>query len=152
MPDSKSNLIVCAVRGQPTSRATVTRAIDLALEDQARLIFLHITNIDFLKMAGPILSSTQTVYKQLRDLAEFTMLILCDRAQRRGVKEIDAVIREGNIKDQLYQFLVEVSPTLLVIGEPRPDHGVPVFAGVELDDFLQMIKLELNLDAEIVRA
>jgi len=40
--------IVCAVRGSPQSRATVTRAIDLAREHDARLTFFYAVDVEFL--------------------------------------------------------------------------------------------------------
>ena len=44
----KPDHIVCAVRGSPQSRATVTRAIDLALEHDARLTFFYAVDAEFL--------------------------------------------------------------------------------------------------------
>ena len=151
MTNPKIYSIVCAVRGQPTSRETVTRAIDLALAHQARLIFVHITNVDFLNMATPGMSSTRRVYHQLREMAEFTRLLLCDRANRRGVEQADSIIREGDIQPQLYQLLIELRPDLLVIGEPRHDAGDAVFAGAELEEFLSRLGDEINLHFEIVK-
>ena len=43
--------IVCAVRGSPQSRATVTHAIDLALETNARLTFFYAVDAEFLAQA-----------------------------------------------------------------------------------------------------
>jgi hypothetical protein len=47
-PDTVKH-IVCAVRGRPESRTTVTRAVDLALEHQAHLTFLHMIDAEFLR-------------------------------------------------------------------------------------------------------
>jgi len=77
--------IICAVRGQPNGIETVTRAIDLALEHNAKLTFCLIVNAEFLGKASPTFTSLSAAYRQLEDMGKFSMLILCDRAQRRGV-------------------------------------------------------------------
>ena len=49
--------ILCAIRGGPASKATIARAIDLAHETGARLVFLYIVNLDFLFLAlGPFVA------------------------------------------------------------------------------------------------
>lgn len=112
--------IICAVRGIPKSRETVTQAIDLALEHNARLTFVHVTNIDleFLGSASPSMASIRAMQKQMHDLSTFTMVVLCDRAQRRGVQDFDYIVRDGQVFEQLRLILSEAQPDLLVIGKP----------------------------------
>ena len=107
MSEKNIRHIVCAVRGRPASRETVTKAIELALEHDARLTFLHIMDAEFMEHAtvGPL----SVIYQELKDMGEFTMMILVDRAQRRGVKEVDYVLREGNIIKQIRRFAIETS-------------------------------------------
>ena len=95
MTKEKPQHIICAVRGGPESRETVDKAIDLALMHGARLTFLHILDAEFLEYAtiGPL----SVVYRELNEMGTFTMLILCDRAERRGVERVDYVLPEGNI-------------------------------------------------------
>ena len=52
MTDQKPKHILCAVRGGQESRNTVVRAIDLALEYDARLTFFHILDAEFLGAAS----------------------------------------------------------------------------------------------------
>ena len=42
-------VIVCAVRGGPKSRETVTRAIEMALERGAKLTFFHVIDAEFME-------------------------------------------------------------------------------------------------------
>ncbi len=95
--------VACAVRGGPESRATVTRAIDLALEHGAKLTFVHVMDADFLGYAtiGPL----SVVYQELREMGNFMMLILQDRAIRRGVQDVGYVLMEGNIRKRLRDFV-----------------------------------------------
>jgi nucleotide-binding universal stress UspA family protein len=130
--------ILCAIRGVPKSRATVSKAIDLALEHQARLTFLHVDNASFLITAGPTMTTLSKVYKHMRNLSEFTMLVLCDRAERRGVEEVDYLVREGEIMDQIQIVLREVSPDILVIGKPISNaEGIPSFNPPDFESFVQ---------------
>jgi nucleotide-binding universal stress UspA family protein len=129
------NHIICAVRGRPESRTTVTRAVDLALEHQAPLTFLHVIDAEFLNHAT--VAPLSVVYKELVDMARFAMLILCDRAQRRGVKEVDYIVLEGNIRKQLRQFASETHADLMVIGAPSPTPGKNIFKQEELKQLIR---------------
>jgi nucleotide-binding universal stress UspA family protein len=135
--------ILCAVRGRPASRATVSRAIVLALESGARLTFLHILDAEFLKNApgGPL----SVVYQELAGMGEFAMQILVERAQRRGVKEVDYLVREGNIHKQLYQCALETEADTIVIGQPKPRQGRNVFRPKEYQDLITHLEGEANL-------
>ncbi len=133
MTDQKLNQILCAVRGGPESRETVTYAIDLALKANARLTFFHALDAEFLNHAtiGPL----SVVYKELVEMGKFTMLILCDRARRRGVSEVNYVVREGNIRKQLYQAAGETRAEVMVMGRPTRGPAQNVFKSDEMEQF-----------------
>ena len=122
--------IVCAVRGHPESRTTVTRAVDLALQHQARLTFLHVIDAEFLEHAT--VAPLSVVYKELVEMARFAMLILCDRAQRRGVGEVDYLVLEGDIRKQLHQYAIDTQADLMIMGTPVPGTGKNIFKQEEL--------------------
>ena len=126
--------VVCAVRGSPQSRATVTHAIDLALESNARLTFFYVVDAEFQAQAA-IGSPLSVVYQELTHMAEFSMLILCDRAQRRGVEQVGYLIREGNVRKQLLEFAAETRADVFVMGWPMRGPGRPIFAPEELESF-----------------
>jgi nucleotide-binding universal stress UspA family protein len=135
--------IICAVRGGRESRETVTRAIDLALEYGTRLTFLHILDAEFLEYAtiGPL----RVVYGELREMGEFTMLILVDRATRRGVDRVDFVLPEGNIRSELISYARETKAEMMVIGRPLRTPGRNVFTSTEFDKFVNNLEIEANL-------
>jgi nucleotide-binding universal stress UspA family protein len=126
--------VVCAVRGVPQSRETVTRAIDLALENHAKLTFVHVVDVEFLEHAtvGP----PSVVYNELVEMATFAMLILCDRAQRRGVRDAEYALREGDIREELLRFAVETHAELMVIGHPSRRPARSLFKGGEMETFV----------------
>jgi len=147
MADPQIHHIICAVRGGPESRETVTRAIDLALTHRAKLTFLHVVDAEFLEYAtiGPL----SVVYAELVEMARFAMMILCDRARRRGVSQVDYLVREGNIRKQLLEFALETHAEALVIGRPVRSPGNNVFRAAEFDPFAD--QLEQKGQLKIVR-
>lgn len=140
--------IVCAVRGGPESRETVTRAVDLALESGAKLTFFRVLDAEFLNHAtiGPL----SVVYSELRELGQFAMLILCDRAERRGVKSVEGIVREGNVRRQLHEFASETNADVLVMGRPTRSPGSSTFKPAELDDYVAQLEREANLQVIVV--
>ena len=138
--------ILCAVLGKPTSRTTVTKAIDLASENNARLTFIHVIDAEFLASATPVMTSLSTVYNQLRELGEFSMLILCDRANRRCVENVDYIIREGQILPQLRRAISELQPDIFVMGRPFGGGSAPKsIPPEEIENFIKDVEKNLGI-------
>jgi nucleotide-binding universal stress UspA family protein len=153
MQRRKIRHILCAVRGVPQSRATVTKAIDLAKEHQARLTFVHVNNADFLASAGPTMTSLPKVKKQIHSLSEFAMLVLCDRAIRRGVEKVDYILRDGRVLSQIRETLSELKPDILVIGSPFvTDPGLFSLKESDVENFIQEIEKNMNITVIPVEA
>jgi nucleotide-binding universal stress UspA family protein len=148
MTDQKPKYIICAVRGGQESRNTVIRAIDLALKYNARLTFYHILDAEFLGAASLTLTPMRSVYEQLHEMGEFTMMILCDRAARRGVERVDYKVMEGNIKQLLRQLAIDTHADILVMGRPVRSPGSNVFTKPAFDEFIQ--GLETDTDPHII--
>ena len=75
-------------------------------------------------------------------MSEFTLLILCDRAQRRGVKQVDYIVREGNVRKQLLKMVAETHANVLVMGWPVRGQGRPMFTPAELEAFVAELERE----------
>jgi nucleotide-binding universal stress UspA family protein len=148
MTDHKPKYILCAVRGGQESRNTVIRAIDLALEHNARLTFFHILDAEFLGAASLTMTPVRSIYQQLHEMGEFTMLILCDRASRRGVARVDYKVQEGDIKQLLRQMALETHADIMVMGRPVRSPGSNVFTRENFADFIK--SLETDTDPHII--
>lgn len=148
MTISQPRHIVCAVRGGIESRDTVTRAIDLALETGVGLTFFHVLDAEFLEYAtiGPL----SVVYQELTEMGKFAMMILRDRAQRRGVERVDYVVREGNIPKQLRLFAIETHADVMVMGRPATGESRNVFKENEFDQFTAELELQGGLKIIVV--
>jgi nucleotide-binding universal stress UspA family protein len=140
--------IICAVRGGPESRETVTQAIALALESDAQLTLFRVLDAEFLNHAtiGPL----SVVYRELIEVGEFAMLILCDRAQRRGVEKVDYIVREGNVRKQLREFAIETHADLLVMGRPVRSPGSNTFKPAEFDSWVAELEEEAKLRVLVI--
>lgn len=141
--------ILCAVRGGPESRETVTQAVDLALETGAKLTFFHAMDAEFLGQAA-IGRTLSGIYNELIEMGKFTMLILVDRAQRRGVENVDFIIREGNIRKQLMQIASETKAEIMIVGRPTRSPTSNVFKMGEIEAFADELAKEGGLKVVVV--
>jgi nucleotide-binding universal stress UspA family protein len=135
--------IVCAVRGGPESRETVKRAIAMSLESGAKLTFFHVMDAEFLGYATH--GTLRVVYRELREMGKFVMLILCDRARARGVAQVDFLLHEGNVRTQLRKLAVETGAEVMVIGRPTKSSTKNLFKAAEFDAFITALEKEANL-------
>jgi hypothetical protein len=85
------------------------------------------------------------VYHELIEMGKFAMLILCDRARRRGVEQVDYVLREGNIRRQIAAFARETDAKVMVMGRPTRSPGSNVFKADEYERYVAELAQEGNL-------
>ena len=147
--ENKIKQILCAVRGGPESRDTVTRAVDLALETGAKLTFFHAMDAEFLGQAA-IGRTLSGIYSELHEMGKFAMLILVDRAQRRGVENVDYIMREGNIRKQLIQIAIETHAEVMIVGRPTRGPTSNVFKMGEMEVFAEELAREGSLKVVVV--
>jgi nucleotide-binding universal stress UspA family protein len=148
MATSGPKHIICAVRGRPESRDTVTYAIDLALEIGAKLTFFHVLTVEFVEHA--LVSPLSVIYRELHDMSEFMMMILHDRAQRRGVKDVASVVREGDFRKQLRQFVVEAGADILIVGAPTRSPGRNIFTRAQIEAFVAELEEAATIEVILV--
>ena len=144
MTISNPKNIICAVRGGPESRDTITKAINMALDSNAQLTFLHVADAEFL--APATIAPLSVVYHELIEMSKFAMLILCDRAQRRGVTQVDYKVIEGSIRSKLHQFAIDTRAEVMVMGRPTRSPGSNVFTPDDFDDFTASLMKEANIE------
>jgi len=145
MMDRSIEHIVCTVRGEPESLETVTRAINLALEYKARITFVIIINTEFLAHATPTMTTLRIVHEQMEKMGEFSMLILRDRAERRGVSNVDHLVLLGDVATELRKLALETSANMMVLGRPVPGRRTSVFKPAEFDRFVAELEEDTNL-------
>lgn len=139
--------IVCATRGGQASRRTQERAIALAKERNAKLIFLCVTDPSFSEPADDALAAA--LADELRRLGKSLIYIAQARAREQGV-EAEAVVQCGSVCQSIEDFLDEVNAQALVIGSPQGDIPLRPFGADKMDGFIDSIKEKDDLEVVVV--
>lgn len=142
--------VLCAVRGGPYSQHTVNRAIDLARERNARLVFLYVVDAEFLGYAT--VGRPRVILKELRATGEFMMTILRDRAVRQGV-DADFVVRTGDVRRQIIESVRWQDADILVMGRPvERSPGSNTFTEEGFAEFVEQVRTKTGVEVIVVEA
>lgn len=144
---SKRQRIVCAARGGKESQPAVNRAIQLAKERDADLTFLFIVDAEFLCHA--IIGPPSVVHRQLRDMGEFIMATLKVKAEELGVTA-DYDVREGEVREQIRQYLEENDVDVLVMGRPVEETDAAVFDTGTVSNFAAALEHDTGVEVVLV--
>ncbi len=139
--------IICAIRGGPASRSTIAKAIELAKKTGEPLYFLYVVNLDF--MASSSSSRVQTISEEMRQMGEFILLMAQSRAAEKGV-EARAMIREGEVEEEIVKIAQELSADYVVLGRPASAEVGNVFSLEKISRLADNIRRETG--AEVVFA
>lgn len=137
--------IICAVRGGPASQPTIEKAIALAKESNLILNFLYVVNLDFLSHTQ--ISRTSTISDELNQMGEFILLTAQEKASARGV-DTKAVIRHGNVREEIINLAKEIEANYVVLGLPVGEEEKNVFIVDRIKEFEKTIEEESG--AEVV--
>jgi nucleotide-binding universal stress UspA family protein len=137
--------IVCAIRGGPASKPTIARAIDLAQETGQTLHFLYVVNLDFLTHTTS--SRVHTISEQMGQMGGFILLMAQDAAASRGVAA-EAVIRHGDVGEEIIDLCHELEASYVVLGWPKVEQEDAVFTQELLRQFIE--RTEEQTGAKVV--
>lgn len=113
--------ILCTTRGGEASYPNQDRAIQLAKEEGSHLIFLHVSNIEFLDhLASPVLVNVEL---ELIHMAEFVLAMAQERAEKAGV-EADTVCKSGDLKQALLEVIHELDIHTVILGSPAGEQAI----------------------------
>ncbi len=139
--------IVCATRGGEASRRTQERAITLAKERDAPLIFLCAVDPSF---AGPVNDELSTALAdELGRLGRSLLCIAQARAREQGV-EARTHVRCGPVRQIIEEYLHEVDASALVIGLPQTHTQRQAFDAEEVHRFAEALRQTTDLEVIIV--
>lgn len=111
--------ILYPTRGGDTTYRNQDWASNLALERNAKLILLYVSNVRFMdRLSG--LANVDILEHELDDLGEFLLAMAQERAEKSGV-ETERVIRHGQFRPALAAVIEEYGVTTLVLGRPAHD-------------------------------
>ena len=127
-----TSMILCPTRGGQASHPNQDRAIAIAKERGAVLLFLYMTNVQFLnRIASP---KVVDIEEELDEMGEFLLLMAQERARKEGVKAYYTV-RRGIFKKILHDVIMEHTIETVILGSAVRNTGIvsPDFI-IELGD------------------
>lgn len=137
--------IVCAIRGGPSSRATVAQAIALARDTELPLHFLYVVNLDFLSRTTT--SRISIILEQMRQMGESILLAAQEKANAQGIMA-KMEVRHGPIGEEIASLCHELDADYLVLGRPELQREHNVFSQAQLVEFIR--RLEKRTGAKVI--
>jgi len=139
--------IVCATRGGKASRATQEKAIALAKERGARLVFLCIVDPGF---AGPVDESLACALDgELKRLGRSLLCIAQARAQQQGI-DAETVVRSGKVAKTIEATLEELGADTLVIGAPGAGSRTEAFGSKDINRLTEAVRQSTGVEVVLV--
>jgi nucleotide-binding universal stress UspA family protein len=138
--------IVCATRGGEGSRAAQMAAIRRARKEGKPLVFLYITAPDSLGDVDEQL--LPAIRQELNWMGKTLLQVAKGRAEAAGLKA-SVEIREGNVQEQIEQFLQEANAEVLMLGAPR---GITanVFGDDAVERFARLIQDDTGVEVLVI--
>jgi nucleotide-binding universal stress UspA family protein len=113
--------ILSPTRGGEASYLNQDGAIRIAKERDGKLIFLHVSNVQFLHgIASPILIDIET---ELEHMGEFILVMAQERAEKQGWSA-EAIARNGVFMEVLEEVIEEFDVDTVILGSPSEGTGV----------------------------
>ena len=116
-----STMILCPTRGGKDSYPNQDRAVALAKERGVGLLFLYITNVEFLGLtAAPKLIDIE---HELDELGEFMLTMAQERAEKANVPA-STLVRHGHFREVLAEVIEENEIGTVVLGSSAGGTGM----------------------------
>lgn len=139
--------IVCATRGGEACRRTQERAIELAKERDADLIFLYVADPSVVEAVDE--SLVDALKSEMARLGRALLRIAQGRAQKQGLTARTAVLH-GPVQQSIKDYLGQVEAATLVIGVPRAGAVPRAFTLEEIQRFSQAVRQETDVEVVVV--
>ena len=115
-----SKTILAPTRGGRASYPNQDRAIEIAKERGASILFLYVTDVRFLgRTASPILVDIET---EIDEMGEFLLTMAQERASEAGVKA-EITVRRGMFREVLKEIMEERKIDAVVLGSSAEGTG-----------------------------
>jgi len=139
--------ILCPTRGGKESQANQDFAINLAIEREADLMFLYVSNIQLLSRAGPPI--VVDIEEELDELGDFLLSMAQERAEKAGVAA-EVEVRRGIFSDVLKEVIVENEVETVVLGS-SPQNTTGLVSFEHLQEMSQELSKEMGVEFIIVQ-
>jgi nucleotide-binding universal stress UspA family protein len=138
--------VLCPTRGGPASYPNQDRAIAIAKERNAGLVFLYVASVQFLNLAAsPVLVDMEA---EMEAMGEFLLTMAQERAEKAGI-QVKTEVRRGTFRHVVKEVIDEHQITTLVLGSAAGLTGVTTPS--YLEDLTQWILKETGVEIFVVR-
>lgn len=111
--------ILCPTRGGEKSYPTQDRAIQMAKEREADLVFLYVSDVRFLfRGSGAIVIDLE---KELDEMGEFLLTMAQERAEAEGIRA-KKVVEHGAFREALGKVIADHEVSAVVLGAPGEEN------------------------------
>jgi len=141
------NEIVCATRGGEGSRAVQIAAIAEAKETNNPIAFLYVASMR--NYAHEAHGLQEAIRDELIWLGKALLFVAQTRAQEAGVLS-RTDIREGDIENEICNYLTEIDARLLFLGAPR-GMTAELIGDDSVERFATRLYERTNVEVRIVR-
>jgi len=135
-----TNMILCPTRGGRASYPNQDHAIALAKQRSVDLLFLYVTNVQFLGLTA--LPKVVDIETELEEMGEFLLVMAQERAGKAGVKAF-ATVRSGVFRKVLKEVIQEYPVNTIVMGTSAQSTGVIT------PEFVKDLAAEISRDANV---
>ena len=133
-------MILCPTRGGKGSYPNQDRAIAIAKERGAEILFLYISNVEFLGLtAAPILVDIE---HELDEMGEFMLAMAQERAENAEVRA-DTIVKRGKFREILAKVIEEQKIETVVLGSSAGGTGVVTI------DFIRELAAEIHAQIDV---
>jgi nucleotide-binding universal stress UspA family protein len=137
--------ILCSTRGGQASYPNQDRAIAIAREREADLLFLYVSNVRFLNLvASPVLIDLE---EELDEMGEFMLAMAQERAEKAGV-QASAEVRRGVFRQALKASIKAHHITTVVLGSSTEGEGVTTLS--YLQELVEWVRTETGAEVIVV--
>lgn len=127
--------ILCPTRGGKESHPNQDFAIELAKERGADLLFLYVSDIKFLKRAGPPI--VVDIEQEMAEVGDFILSMVQERAEKTGILA-QVAVRRGIFSKVLREVIAEKQVNTVVLGSSPKETGLVSY------ERLQELSIELS--------
>ena len=113
--------ILCPTRGGKESQPNQDFAINLAKDRGADLLFLYVSDIQFLKRAGPPI--IVNIEQEMAEVGDFLLSMAQERAEKAGVTA-RAAVRSGVFQEVLREVIAESEIDTVVLGSASGERSI----------------------------
>ena len=139
------DVILCPTRGGTASYPNQDRAIAIAKERGSELLFLYITNVQFLDHTP--LAKTVDLETEMDEMGEFLLTMAVERAEKEGVNA-SMIVRRGLFRDVISEMINEFEIACVVLGSSSGSTGV--IAEVYIHDLMDTVSAETGVEFIVV--